>query len=172
MHNFVGSDSRSVAICALLMSPVLTVTLKGEQVLSHSGGGASVHVFLPLSWACQDDNSTLSSCSNTTTHNYTTAIKTVINGQPKQSKWIISANARVSYNIINMYIIYKCLNGWSHQRLHVLRVSESHGLPKAAIYLLPCGSQQNGWHHLLARPPAHWGGTVSAAKVYDLIIVW
>lgn len=37
------------AICVSLMSPVLTVTLKEEQVLSHSGGGARVHVFLPLS---------------------------------------------------------------------------------------------------------------------------
>lgn len=37
-----------------LISPVFMVTLNVEQTLAHSGGGASVHVFVPTICACHD----------------------------------------------------------------------------------------------------------------------
>lgn len=42
------------------MSPLCTVTLNEEQILSHSAGGVSVQVFVPDNWACHEGTPTLS----------------------------------------------------------------------------------------------------------------
>jgi len=49
-----SSYSLQIDLFHLLISPVLIVMLNDEHTLTHSGGGASVQVFVPTICACHD----------------------------------------------------------------------------------------------------------------------